>query len=256
VASGRAGDVGARPDELVLVTLTGDDPVASLLGFTAPPQWWAVGLLADGTSRDLDGSDRAPGSTFVHLVDRRGTSIHIVTRPGSETIVSGPGPVVTEGRTADVCRRILGIPTAPPPGDMTTHVIDLWLARAIRAALDEPGLDWPAVVSRNPAHQLAVPLTTAPTPAALARQTVAFGGQLDWDRYRLRCVDAGGTPFGELDADVAAWMDAGMFARWMLGESLTSEARMDLLEGLLSPGAYERLRATLDLCPSRAWPPT
>ena len=57
-------------------------------------------------------------------------------------------------------------------------------------------------------------------PAAIARLTVTFGEQLDWERYRQRCVEAGSTPFGELDGHVAAWMDAGMFARWLLGESM------------------------------------
>ena len=103
---------------------------------------------------------------------------------------------------------------------MTTHVVDLWLARVIRAALDRPGLDWPAVVDRNPAAEVPCPGTATPTPAALAHRTMAFGDQLDWDRYRHRCIDAGGTPFGELDADTARWMDAGMFARWLLGESM------------------------------------
>ena len=146
----------------------------------------------------LDGSARSDGATFVHLVDRRGSSVSVLTGPGSQTLVDGPDPEPVQGRAADACRRMLGLPTAPPPPDMTAHVVDLWLARTTRAALEHPGLDWPSVARHNPAHELA-PGTAVPTPAAIARHTVAFGEQLDWERYRQRCIDAGGTPFGEID---------------------------------------------------------
>jgi hypothetical protein len=112
------------------------------------------------------------------------------------------------------------------------------------------------VVARNPAHEPTGAGTAVTTPAALARRTAAFGQELDWDRYRQRCVEAGGTPFGELDAGTVAWMDAGTFARWLLGESMPWPTQMELLEGLLSPGACDRLWATLALCPAPAWPPT
>jgi hypothetical protein len=251
---GVAPGAGRRPDHLVVAALADPDPVVQLLGFTAPPEWWAVGVVTGAQARTLDGSTSATGATFVHLVDRRGTSISLVTGPGPEPLVAGPGPDLVEGRVADACRRMLGLPTAPPPDDMTTHVVDLWLARVTRAALDEPGLDWPAVVARNPAHELTGPCAGVPTPAAMARYTIDFGEQLDWERYRHRCVEAGGTPFGELDADVARWMDAGMFARWLLGESMPWPAQMDLLEGLLSPGACDRFWAALSLFPPAEWP--
>lgn len=240
----------ARPDHLVLAALTDPDPVAQLLGFVAPAEWWAVGIVTGARARPLDGDGPTTGATFVHLLDRDGTSASVLSGPAAEPLVVGPQVEVVEGRLADACRRMLGLATAPPPADMTTHVVDLWLARVTRAALAEPGLDWPAVVARNPAHELTDPSTAVPTPAATARCTIAFGQQLDWDRYRLRCVDAGGTPFGEVDGDVAAWMDAGMFARWMLGESMSWTAHLDLLDGLLSPGAVDRLWATLALCPA------
>jgi hypothetical protein len=252
---GAASRPGDRPDHLVVAALTDPDPVVSLLNFTAPPEWWALGLVTGARSRALDGSATTAGSTFVHLVDRRGTSVSVLTGAGPEPMVVGPTADLTEGRLADACRRMLDLPTAPAPGDMTAHVIDLWLARVTRSALDQPGLDWPAVVARNPAHEITGPCTTVPTPAAIARRTVAFGEQLDWERYRQRCIEAGGTPFGELDAEVADWMDAGMFARWLLGESMPWPSQMDLLEGVLAPGAADRLWATLALCPPAPWPP-
>ena len=245
---------GGRPDHLVLTTLDDPDPVASLLGRSSPDAFWAVGLVTGATARPLDGAPGADDATFVHLVDRRGVSVGVLSTQGARARTEGPTPEPARGRAADACRRMLGLPTAPPPPDMTAHVVDLWLARTTRAALDQPGLDWPAVVRHNPAHDLA-PGTAVPTPAAIARHTVAFGDQLDWERYRQRCVDAGTTPFGELDGSVARWMDAGMFARWLLGESMPWSGHLDLLEGLLSPGAADRLRAAVALCPTPPWPP-
>lgn len=252
---GVAPEPGGRPDQIVLAALDDPDPVALLLGRTAPAEFWAVGMVTGARSRSLDGPARYDGATFVHLVDRRGCSVGVLTGPGARTQVDGPDLEPVRGRGADACRRMLGLPTAPPPPDMTAHVVDLWLARTTRAALEQPGLDWPSVARHNPAHELA-PGTAIPTPAAIARHTVAFGEQLDWERYRQRCVEAGSTPFGELEGSVAAWMDAGMFARWLLGESVPWAAHLDLLEGLLSPGAADRLRAAVALCPAPPWPPT
>lgn len=245
---------GARPDHLVLAALDDPDPVTALLGRSSPEAFWAVGLVTSALTRPLDAADTADGATFVHLVDRRGVSVSVLGTPDGRTGTDGPTAEPVQGRAADACRRMLDLPTAPPPPDMTAHVVDLWLARTTRAALEQPCLDWPSVVRHNPAHDLA-PGTAVPTPAAIARHTVAFGEQLDWERYRQRCVEAGTTPFGELDGAVAAWMDAGMFARWLLGESMPWAGHLDLLEGLLSSGAADRLRAAVALCPPPPWPP-
>jgi hypothetical protein len=246
---------GAPPDHIVLTAVADPDPVAGLLGTVAPPEVWAVGLVADARARFLDDGTPVGATSFVHLLDRRGSSVTVLRGPGHDPLVTGPGTDLGEGRIADLCRRMLGLPTPPPPTDMTAHVVDLWLARATRAALQEPGLEWAEVVARNPATELAVLTTATPTPAAVARRTRELGEQLDWERYRTRCIEAGGTPFGELDGEVLSWMDAGMFARWMLGETLSWSAHLDLLEGLVSPGAAERLRLTVERCPAPPWPP-
>jgi hypothetical protein len=41
----------------------------------------------------------------------------------------------------------------------------------------------------------------------------------------------------------------------MLGETLSWSAHLDLLEGLVSPGAAERLRLTVERFPAPPWPP-
>ena len=248
---------GDPADTLVVVALTDPDPVVQLLGFTAPAEWWAVGIVTGARARSLDDA-AAPAvwGTLVHLIERGGTSTSLLGRPGLEPLALGCDTAAVEGRLGDACRRMLGLPTAPPPGDMTAHVTDLWLDVVARDACDHPGLDWTEVVARHPAGPVPGARSMAPTPALMARHTVRFGADLDWERYRRTCVALDRTPFGEIDADVAAWMDTGMFARWMLGESLPWPERMELLDGLLSPGAADRLWATLALCPPPPWPPT
>ena len=244
-------------DTLVVVALTDPDPVVQLLGFTAPPQWWAVGVVTGARARPLD-DPTAPTvwGTLVHLIERGGTSVSLLGRPGHEPLALGGDTAAVEGRLGDACRRMLGLSTAPPPSDMTAHVIDLWLDVVARDGCDHPGLDWDAVVARHPAGPVPGAGSVCPTPALMARHTVAFGAMLDWERYRGTCVRLGRSPFGDVDGDVAAWMDTGMFARWMLGEALPWPERMELLDGLLSPGAADRLWATLALCPRPPWPPS
>ncbi len=264
-ASQGVAALGGRPDLLVLSTLDGHDPVTGLLGVTAPPEWWAAGVVTGARARTLDAPvGVARGGTFVHLVARSGVSVSLLAGDdGTVTVdrsVGRPPEEAPVGRLADACRRVLGLPTAPPPGDMTAYVVDTWLSLVARQALDDPGLAWPDVVALHPG----VRLTTSPpdeaappacTPAEMAQHTRALGAVLDWDRYRVSCVAEGGSPFGELDADAADWMDAGMFARWVLGEMPPWPSVMELLDGLLTAGAADRLWATLALCPPAPWPP-
>ena len=103
----------------------------------APPEMWAIGLVTRARARSLADGRRVDGATFVHLLDRGGTSVSVLRGAGSEPVVTGPGPDRGEGRVPDLCRRMLGMPTPAPPGDMTAHVADLWLARArLGAAMD------------------------------------------------------------------------------------------------------------------------
>jgi hypothetical protein len=183
----------------------------------------------------------------VHLVSRDGTAVGLLRRPGHDPLVMGPSTEPLPGRTADACRRALGLPTAPPP-PMTAHLLDVWLDRVARDASRRSRLGWPDVVDRHPGRD-GLASDETPTPAQVAAHTARLGADLDWDRYRLGCAARGTAPFGdELDTAVIEWMDAGMFARWQLGESLRRDEQMDLLEALLAPALLDQLWATLSLC--------
>ncbi len=245
---------------MVRADLPGPDPVATLLGFDAPGEWSAIGLCAPSTARILDDPRTTPGpGSLVHLLDRGGRAV-TVTSIGVDVMEIGPRDVPDEGRVPDLCRRALGLSTAPPPPDMGTLVIDAWLGAIARRTLHQPGLSWAACVALHPGRVLLGDDPAfgsgEPTPAAMARATDLLGTQADWERYRQVCARGRGEPLSGLPPADAEWLDAGSFARWVLGEVPSWLAMMDLLEGALSAAAVDRLWATLGLCPAPTWPPT
>ncbi len=245
---------------IVVADLPAPDPVASLLGFDAPHDWRAIGVCAPSTTLVVDDprTTPAPGA-IVHLLDRGGRAV-TVNSIGADVMQIGPRDAPQEGRVPDVCRRALGLGTAPPPPDMGMLVIDAWLGAIARRALAEPGLTWAACVALHPGRVLLGDDPTLgsgePTPAAMARATEQLGTQADWERYRQVCARGGGEPLSALPPAHAEWLDAGSFARWVLGEVPSWPAMMDLLDGALSAAAVDRMWATLGLCPAPTWPPT
>jgi len=88
---------------------------AGIDGFTAPAGWDVVGVAALGWLRPMD-QDGRPGPRrervrTVVLVHRSGPSASVLWREGGDP-EAVPGPV--EGRIADLLRRAVGLPVAPP----------------------------------------------------------------------------------------------------------------------------------------------
>lgn len=241
----------ADTEQLDLVALDHADPIEELVGQTAPSDWEAAGVVTGARARLLDEPDRGTGHvTFVHLVDRAGLGLTLMGRTGEAPLRCGPDDQPMQGRAADACRRMLGLPTAPPPHDMTSFVVDAWLARVVDVALQAPPLSWSEVVDLHPGSP-----PRGATPGSVARITASFGTELDWDRFRRACAQGEPPPYVSLDADAAAWMDAGMFARCLLGEMPPWESTLDLLDGVLTAEVSDRLRAAVSMCPAPPWPP-
>ena len=234
-----------------LIALDGPDPVAAMIGLEAPSHVRAAGIVS-GCRAYVPGVDSLEASrgVFIHLVDRSGTSVTRSTHPAGGLLRLGPTTDMGEGRVADACRRMLGLPTAPPPSDMSSFVVDAWLALVVDAALDDPRLSWAAAVGLHPGRP-----RRGANPGEVAAATRRFGDELDWDRFRRACAADGPPPCVPLDAAAATWMDAGMFARWLVGEMPPWESTLDLLDGILAPSVSDRLRAAVSLCPSPSWPP-
>ncbi|CAM8647140.1 hypothetical protein MCETE7_01645 [Acidimicrobiia bacterium] len=258
----RAFDPSTPPlSRLELVELGGNDPVLELVGRPIPSNWRAVGLRAGAHARRGDDPTTAQSGNVVHIVHRDGTAVTVLSFPSVDRLVLGPDMEVRDGRVPDACRRLLGLPTAPPPASMTSFVVDSWLAVCAKTATLSPGLTWPEVVSLHPAsaaemsslvpqpigHVLSETGAEVPTPADIAASTERFGASLGWERFHAACISSRFTPCPNLTTDAAAWMDAGMFARWVHGELPPRELVLDVLDAVLQPGASDRVWATLGL---------
>jgi hypothetical protein len=258
----RAFDAATPPlSRLELVELRGPDPVLELVGRAIPSNWIAVGLRAGAHARRGDDPATAHSGNVVHIVHRDGTAVTVLSFPSVDRLILGPDTEIRDGRVPDACRRLLGLPTAPPPPSMTAFVVDSWLAVCAKTATLSPGLTWPEVVSLHPATAdgMTSPMpprterlrpgtgAEVPTPADIAAATERLGASLGWERFHAACLASRFTPCPNLSTDAAAWMDAGMFARWVQGELPSRELVLDVLDAVLQPGASDRVWATLGL---------
>jgi hypothetical protein len=239
-------ELGWRP-------LDGEHPVDALACFVAPDDWWAVGVAATGTAHHLDGARPSLRVHNVHLVARDGSWASRL-RPvddGTDDLLTaasgGPGdddgrPV---GRIDDVCRRSLGLATAPPPAGTSCY----WGQRWLDAVLDAGSRRrrpwaWPDVAALHPA-------TSAfgdeyDTPAALARAAARLASWRDWPRLRRTCA-AGTWDEPGIDPEVADWLDDGAFARWASGGYPDVDDLLAAVGDLLPSSLLLAVEATLAL---------
>jgi hypothetical protein len=138
----------------------GQHPLDLLLGFVAPAEWSAFGVVCFGWAAPAVGFDEARHTAelrpslhpdrcrvrVVTLLDRDGTEWATATLDDG-TVVDEPG----EGTVGDALRRCLRLPTAPPPVGTAELFAALWLADV--AAAGRP-LSWAEVASRHPAVRL------------------------------------------------------------------------------------------------------
>jgi hypothetical protein len=244
---------GERPDTLTFTCLDGPDPIGQLLGLDAVPEWWAVGVAASSTARSMDGSGHRWPVTFVHLVDRDGTSIDLLDDGRGTRHVDGPDQKVLTGRVPDLCRRVLGLPTAPAPCGLVPMLIDLWLRELLAAA--HPGLAWADAAALHPASRSTGLPAFTPSPAELVRASEELTSDADWGTWRRVCIGRGADPSCGLDATSLRWLDDGSFARWVLGESIPWADALAHLDAALPRDTADKVFATVRLSPAPAWPP-
>ncbi|MEO5839952.1 MAG: hypothetical protein ABIQ73_27625 [Acidimicrobiales bacterium] len=216
-------DLSVRP-------LPSIDPVGALYGFRAPDDWVAFGIVTSGAAHHLDDDDAAPFDVrVVYFLDRRGLEVSLAKagRNGTPVVVDVIGPPSVLGRVPDACRRVLGLPTAPPDRDpQLLWAID-WLDRILTAVLDReldaPPLPWSTIEQLHRGR----PSDSAP-----------------WSILRRECA-AGELDLVSLPADDAEWMDDGMFSRQALAAYLDlREVVVDLAE-LLPAETWHKIVARL-----------
>jgi hypothetical protein len=178
--------------EFAVKPLDDADVVRALGGFHAPRSWEAFAVVAPGVAHRLD-SGQSQRIVIGALAARDGFTATALTG------LADPPSDGGDGRVLDACRRVLGLPTAPP-----THGPELWAATHwVDAILGTVvGADLGQVPSWD-------------TLRALDRGARYAGGP--WSVVRRRCA-SGRLRIPSIDARGAAWMDDGMFSR----EALTA----------------------------------
>jgi len=189
----------------------GVHPVDELLGLCAPASWTAMGAVTYGWAAPLDGPATRPSA---HPDRCRARVTSIVDRTGLEAVTTAldDGRVIDDpgvGVLGDVLRRCLGAPTAPPP-PLRELMNVLWVEALLADATSIRR--WDDALASQP------PVTT-------------------WTHLRHLARDAPG--FGAL----AAWMDDGMFARWLLGGHPSLGQLLDNADARLPKTIALRLRS-------------
>jgi hypothetical protein len=245
--------VTGLPPKVGYLSLDGEHPLDTLLGFTAPHDWLGIGVHCVGSAHLLDpplGSEPR-AVTITALVDRSNQGAGVLryhpSGRGAGLIdggVSGRGhdppegddregaTIVhydepPEGVVGDACRRALGLPTPPPPFSTAELWLRLWLDEVVEAALFQERPDrydsWEAVAALHPAvcHPWLLGSSASPgslgDPHGLAEATLALAERWSWPRLR-REPEVVALGVAQACRRLAGWMDDGMFARAVLDE--------------------------------------
>lgn len=198
---------------------TDTHPFSALAGFDAPPEWAMFGMRVRGTAHHLDGDSPPERTSTTYLLDRAGEECSLM-RTGEE-VCEVPEPAV--GTLPDTCRRVLGLPTAPPPPGTALLWTVAWLDRILDGCGDparRSGLcsSWAQLAVLHPAVRTAPDddLLSLDDPARLIALGRAHADAWPWSRLRAEPTGLH-LPDGDLPADVTGWMDDGFYARWAFG---------------------------------------
>jgi hypothetical protein len=243
--------------EVALLPLAaGQHPTDLLLGFTAPRGWAAVGVISTAHQH---ATDRPHASAvpvrLTFLLDRSGCSVTLLTPLEPASAKMGARRELTshpEGQLADVCHRVLGLATPPPAEHPAEWLTRRWLDRILTEAVARPGRPgtWAEAVALHPLVGPGAP----PTPAGLAQLTSGALSNLGWDGLRLLAARGADEQAPLVGPEVAAWMDAGCFARWLLAAELPEHLLLGELGALLPPVVVEAIGSAIrpPPLPSRA----
>ncbi len=217
--------------------------VDGLLGWRAPPACVAVGTVAAGWATPVavapaDGApavDRRMPCRVACLLDRSGR-LRGQTRYADHVCAEPPGG----GRLIDCLHRVLDLATPAPTAPAGPVVARRWLAAIVRRAEAQGRrLDWTEATALYPGG-----MGTPDGPEQQRGHDVGLveGGRRrpwTWESIRLACAN-GCWEEPSIDPALAAWMDAGMFSRWVArAGTYPMSAGVEAL-GCLTPEAATR----------------
>jgi hypothetical protein len=211
-------------------------PFEVLAGFTAPDEWRAFGIRARGRARHLDDPEVASAPTaMTFLVDRTGGEASVLRLP--DGVSELPGPAL--GTIPDLCRRVLGLPTAPAPASTVLLWTSIWLDRVLDAwgqphRRRDLTSSWGQIAVLHPAINAPAPtdVMAFADPVSLITVARSHAAATTWEDLRCSPLPLA-LPDGPLDHDIARWMDDGFFARWTIGAFPSPATLASDLRGLL-----------------------
>ncbi len=238
------------------------DPVEAMVGFTAPAEWSAFGLITRGRSRQLltvdprprVDPDAAPSPVRLAVVATRSGRVLSGLRTGD-----GPFTVHDEcgeplGRIPDGCRRVLGLGTPPPEAGVEEFFALLWVDHVLAAAMRRPGeLTWPEAAGLHFGAGLVAELIPAGhgdlesmSPDELLGLGHALTGeQVTWGFIRRQAARQP-APSDLFHPEAATWMDDGMFSRELLGSFPSVDGMLEALGQVAAPIVVGSVERTLD----------
>jgi len=207
-------------------------PVDVLTGFTAPPEWFGVGVLTGGWLRHFDAPRDGTRMRMVALVCRDGTELAGIRVAGGELELMESRAV---GVMADTLRRVLELPTDPPEVTIDEWMAVCWLQLIVqqtRRGTRATKLRWRDAARLHPAVR-----TMGAPVERLAVEGPRTAAQMSWEGLRRAHAREGDT--------TAAWMDEGMFARWQVGGRPPLSRLLQQARRRLTPEARAAVEATL-----------
>jgi hypothetical protein len=213
-------------------------PVNHLLGFTAPAEWLALGVCAEGWAASMDAGCRpskAKGRMRMRttmLVTRAGGVASGMRLAGEEFKQMGGGGAADAncaGTIPDALKRALGVATAPPEVPF-----EGWVARMLLSL----------IVGGEPRGHRRVPWAQL-RPSLERYKELADEGS--WETLR-GLASKRADMIADLEPDEAAWMDEGMFSRWVIGGMPSYEHLFEQARKAATPEAFTQLRRQL-----KAW---
>jgi len=215
----------------------------ALLGWVATSDCRAVGVIATGRLRALD---EVPAGV-VDPTDAPIRMACLMTRTGGIAwkMVLSDGVTIdeppSEGRMLDCLRRCFGIPTPRPPASPSRLQTVAWLAAVLEQAQGaRRPLSWSEVSRLHPVARVLGDELGAHGSDLLAGLVRMAGSAWSWEDFRLQAKQEGCLE-EIIDAELAGWMDDGMFARWVLADLPSPDEMMAAVRPQLSPSAARRL---------------
>lgn len=208
-----------RSGEIAIRSLDGEHPFDALLGFVAPDDWEIFGVIAPGWGTQYaQDPARRRRIRVIHVASRSGDEASLVRFAGDEAATCVGGGEQPVGRVADCVRRALNLPTPDEPHE---SLATLWVHRVLQALASRLHPSFGR--TRVEAHEI--------------ENIVAAAAPTSWGDERWSVVQSEGSVL--MDGAIAAWMDDGMYARYVLGDLPERSATMDAAKQACTPAAWQ-----------------